>query len=219
MEEDRKQLKKRILAELIDPTHKGIVGIQKEYGIGFDLAKEIFEQVKYDKENYEKTFFDKRYPVDFFVSYFNYYCSFDCIDLELIDKDVDTLIKEIDIKQKEYKLLNEQERRRGRGGPLLLRIKILKLQILMNIEGIKLFKPDIYQSYADEIIVCGYKKLLLPLVCLKRMNLRYATRIVEERGKGEFTSYEDFRRRIGISSYRIEWLINNGYLKFGLNNI
>ena len=41
MKESREQLKKRIIYDLKDIRKRGIAWIQKEYGVGFELAKDI----------------------------------------------------------------------------------------------------------------------------------------------------------------------------------
>jgi len=146
--ESREQLKKRIIYDLKDIRKRGIALIQKEYGVGFELAKEIYCECEEDAEEYERIFFRKIYPLDFFVSYLDAYCMYyHEFDLSLINANLETLIKEIDSKQEEYKLLSECYKKYS---SLPSKIRILKIQALMNAEGIKMSKPDIYNSAAEK---------------------------------------------------------------------
>ena len=42
VKENKEQIKDRILEDISSKRIKGIAGLQKEYGIGFQLAKEIY---------------------------------------------------------------------------------------------------------------------------------------------------------------------------------
>lgn len=209
MKESREQLKKRIICDLKEIRKRGIAWIQKEYGVGFELAKEIYYECEEDAEEYERIFFRKRYPLDFFASYLDAYCMYyHEFDLSLINVSIEALIKEINSRQEEYKLLSEHDKKYS---PLPSKIRVLKIQTLMNVEGIKMSKPDIYKSDAKKIIIDRDKKIyILPLACLFGSN--YLNKVVEEREKNKFSSYEDLRRRTGIPAERIEWLIDNGYI-------
>ncbi len=209
MKESREQLKKRIIDDLKDIRKKGIARIQKEYGIGFALAKEVYYEAGESVEDYEHIFFRKRYPLDFFASYLDAYCMYyHEFDLSLINVSIEALIKEINSKQEEYKLLSDHDKKYS---SLPSKIRVLKIQALMNVEGIKMSKPDIYKSAAEKIIIDRDKRIyLLPLACLFSSN--YLNKVVEEREKNKFTSFEDLRRRTGIPAERIEWLIDNGYI-------
>ena len=45
MKETKEHIKERILKDLTNKRVKGIVWLQKEYGVGFSLAKEIYESL------------------------------------------------------------------------------------------------------------------------------------------------------------------------------
>ena len=46
MNEDRETVKQRIIADIQDKTNISVSWIQREYGIGFPLAKEIYCELR-----------------------------------------------------------------------------------------------------------------------------------------------------------------------------
>ncbi len=45
MKETKEHIKERILKDLSNKKVKGIAWLQKEYGVGFSLAKEVYESL------------------------------------------------------------------------------------------------------------------------------------------------------------------------------
>ena len=54
MKETKEHIKERILNDLANKRVKGIAWLQKEYGVGFPLAKEVYESLNKEESSVSK---------------------------------------------------------------------------------------------------------------------------------------------------------------------
>lgn len=182
-----RQEKKKAIHEMIlgKPLIKSISWLQKEFGIGFTLATEIYFEHNLD---YVKRYLERG----------NRYLS---INYNAVNKGVYGL--EDYIKELMVKLVQKKERFPDNKIEWVeeYQIEITKFIIKVLESGITILKPDLYKSEAQSIVVDYNKRTLLMPISIKGISKQTAELITVERKKEPFRSLEDLRRRCKIGIY------------------
>lgn len=75
-------------------------------------------------------------------------------------------------------------------------------------QGIEIFPPNINKSDKDFIVYDG--KILFGLQAIKGIGEKFVEQILEEREKGKFLNFEDFKKRINPTTSQIIALVKSG---------
>lgn len=155
-------------------------------------------------------FFKEYYPLEFYATRLKKGDIYKLIDDRLLSSDIKGLKKYQNELQNEYDDLDDKQKEYAAGVQIGSKIELTILFAYMLEAGIKVLKPNLYKSDSESVLIdYENKTLLLPLYALP-ITCGAAKGIVSEREKQPFSSFEDLRRRTGLSADSVEDSINRG---------
>ena len=196
----------------IDDCYKDVVG--DEFSKIFNRMKYLYPRghvLQLINNVISQLFFKECYPLEFYATRLEKGDIYKLIDDRLLSSGIKGLKKYQNELQNEYDDLDDKQKKYDAAGVQIgSKIELTILFDYMLEAGIKVLKPNLYKSDSESVLIdYENKRLLLPLYALP-ISWGAAKGIVSEREKQPFSSFEDLRRRTGLSADSVEDSINRG---------